>query len=166
VPQPDSLIIRSAVAEDCPVIFEFIKALADYEKLLHEVVATVPDLEATLFGQRPAAEVIIAEWEGQAAGFALFFHNYSTFLALPGIYLEDLFVYPHFRGRDIGKSLLQRLAQLALERKCGRLDWCVLDWNEPAIQFYLRIGAQAMDEWTQYRLTGPALSIVANVQEQ
>lgn len=159
---PAQLQIRKAEPEDCPVILQFIRALARYEKLLHEVVASESALKETLFGEHPGAEVLIAEWSGQPAGFALFFPNYSTFLARPGIYLEDLFVYPEFRGRGIGKKLLCHLAQIAVARKCGRLDWSVLDWNEPAIRFYQGIGARAMDDWTQFRLAGESLSNLAD----
>lgn len=159
--EAEDLNIRPAGPEDCGTILHFIQALADYEKLLHEVVATEAGLEHTLFGERPGAEVLIAEWRGQPAGFALFFSNYSTFLGQSGIYLEDLFVHPQFRGHGIGKSLLQRLAALAVERNCGRLDWSVLDWNEPSIQFYRRLGAVALDEWTQFRLQGKPLTELA-----
>jgi GNAT superfamily N-acetyltransferase len=153
--------IRQGCLEDCPIILSFIRALAKYEKLLDEVVATEEDLAKTLFGGRPGAEVLIAEWSGKPAGFALFFHNYSTFLARPGIYLEDLFVHTEYRGQGIGRRLLCHLAEIAETRECGRLEWSVLDWNEPAIGFYRRIGAQAMSDWTQYRLTGQELSILA-----
>jgi len=159
---PAEFEIRQATSEDCALILAFIRALAGYEKLLHEVTASEEDLRRTLFGERPFAEILIAEWSGQAAGFALFFHNYSTFLAKPGIYLEDLFVLPEFRGSGIGKALLRHLAGIAVERNCGRLEWSVLNWNEPAIGFYRSIGARAMDEWTQYRLTGQALQDMAD----
>ncbi|WP_413291283.1 N-acetyltransferase family protein [Bdellovibrio sp. HCB337] len=152
-----SLNIRKAEAKDCPLILEFIKGLAEYEKLAHEVVATPELLKETLFGAQPKAEVLIAEWNKQPAGFALFFHNYSTFLGRPGIYLEDLFVLPTLRSHGVGKGLLKQLAQIAVERNCGRLEWSVLDWNKPAIDFYLSIGAGPMDEWTMYRLTGEKL---------
>ena len=125
------------------------------------MVATEEGLEQTLFGENPGAEVIIAEWDGKPAGFALFFPNYSTFLARPGIYLEDLFVFPDFRDKGIGKSLLSYLARLALDRGCGRLDWSVLNWNEPAIEFYKSFGAYGMDDWVQYRLDGDALESMA-----
>jgi GNAT superfamily N-acetyltransferase len=161
VPSP-KLLIRPASADDCPLILGFIKELAEYEKLSHEVVATAARLEKTLFGADPAAEVVIGEWEGTAAGFALFFANYSTFLAQPGIYLEDLYVSPAFRGRGIGKALLVHLARLVKDRGWGRLDWSVLDWNAPAIDFYLGIGALPLDEWTQFRLHGPALDNMAS----
>ena len=157
----DSLHVRAARQDDCGTILHFIRALAEYEKLLHAVVATEATLMRTLFGPHPGAEVLIAEWNGEAAGFALFFPNYSTFLARPGIYLEDLFVLPQFRGYGIGLGLLRRLAQLAVERDCGRLDWSVLDWNEPAIRFYRDIGARALDDWTQFRLEGASLRQMA-----
>lgn len=157
-----SLTIRVAREADVPQILKFINALAVYEKLAHQVVATEEKLRTTLFGARPAAEILIAEWEGQAAGFALFFHNYSTFLAKPGIYLEDLFVLPEMRGKAIGKSLLIHLAKLCVERDCGRLEWSVLDWNQAAIDFYLSLGATPMDEWTIYRVTGDALPKLAS----
>lgn len=159
--EPGKLHIRKAERRDCAIILQFIKALAEYEKLLHEVVATEAKLADTLFGEHPGAEVMIAEWSKEPAGFALFFHNYSTFLSQPGIYLEDLFVYPQFRGHGIGKSLLIYLAEVAVERHCGRLDWSVLDWNEPAIRFYKSIGARAMDDWTQFRLAGKSLENLA-----
>ncbi len=158
---PGTLQIRQARPEDCATILRFIKALAEYENLQHEVVATEASLMETLFGESPGAEVLIAEWSGRPAGFALFFHNYSTFLGRKGIYLEDLFVHPEFRGHGIGKALLSRLANIAVERQCGRLDWSVLDWNEPAIRFYQALDARAMSDWTQYRLTGPALMKLA-----
>ena len=153
--------IRLATAEDVPLILRFIKGLAEYEKLSHEVTATEERLRETLFGARQVAEVLIGEYHGDAAGFALFFHNYSTFLGRPGIYLEDLFVKPEMRGRGFGKILLTYLAKLATERKCGRVEWSVLDWNEPSIQFYKKLGAVAMDDWTMYRLTGQALTNLA-----
>ena len=155
------LVIRPAVREDSSLILEFIRGLAEYEKLAHEVVATEEMLEQTLFGDKPGAEVIIAEWDGKPAGFALFFPSYSTFLARPGIYLEDLHVHPDSRGKGIGKSLLACLARIAVERGCGRLDWSVLDWNEPAINFYKSLGAYGMDDWVQYRLDGDALKKMA-----
>ncbi len=151
------LSIRSASVEDVPLILRLIQGLAEYEKLSNEVVATEQMLQNTLFGERRVAEILIGEWDGEAAGFALFFHNYSTFLAKPGIYLEDLFVWPEYRGRGIGKALLLQLARLAKDRGCGRVEWSVLDWNEPSIQFYKALGAKPMDEWTIFRLTGEAL---------
>jgi len=155
------LVIRPAVRGDSGLILEFIRGLAEYEKLAHEVVATEEILERTLFDDNPVAEVIIAEWDGKPAGFALFFPNYSTFLARPGIYLEDLFVHPEFRGKGIGKSLLACLARMAVERSCGRLDWSVLDWNESAINFYESLGAYGLDDWVQYRLDGESLKKMA-----
>lgn len=153
--------LRFATADDIPRILELIRALADYERLAGEVVADEAGLAATLFGPRRFAEVVIAEHEGAPAGFALFFHNYSTFLGRPGIYLEDLFVRPELRGRGIGATLLAFLARLAVERGCGRLEWSVLDWNEPAIRFYERLGARAMSDWTVYRVAGADLLALA-----
>lgn len=153
--------IRAAVASDTPQILAFIRELAAYEKLAAEVVATEKGLSATLFGPQPAAEVLIADVDGAPAGFALFFHNYSTFLGQAGIFLEDLFVRPEFRGVGVGRALLAHLAALARDRGCGRLEWSVLDWNTDAIGFYRRIGATAMDDWTTYRLTGESLARLA-----
>lgn len=153
--------IRFAQAADTPVILGFIRALAVYEKLEADCVATEEGLRATLFGPRPYAEVLLIEEGGKAHGFALFFHNYSTFLARPGIYLEDLFVNPAARGKGYGKALLAKLAEIAVERGCGRLEWSVLDWNQPAIDFYLSLGARPMDEWTVYRVDGAALGALA-----
>ena len=150
--------IRPATPTDIPAILHFIRSLADYEKLLDSVVADEAKLTATLFGVRPYAEVLIASWNDTPAGFALFFNNYSTFLAKPGIYLEDLFVDPEFRGRGVGKALLVHLAKLTVERACGRLEWSVLDWNESAIGFYKSLGAAPLDEWTIFRVTGDALT--------
>ena len=155
-------MIRLATPADVPVIAELIRALAEYEKLLHEVVLEESALRAHLFGPRPYAEVLIAEDEGQAVGFALFFHNFSTFLAKPGLYLEDLFVRPEARGRGHGKALLARLAKLAVERGCGRFEWSVLDWNTPSIEFYKSFGAVALTEWSIFRLTGDALHALAS----
>jgi len=153
--------IRFAQAADTAVILGFIRALAEYEKLEHECVATEETLRATLFGEKPYAEVLLIEEEGKAHGFALFFHNYSTFLARPGIYLEDLFVNPAARGKGYGKALLAKLAEIAVARGCGRLEWSVLDWNQPSIDFYLSLGARPMDEWTVYRVDGDALGALA-----
>ena len=158
----NSLHIREATERDTPVILEFILRLADYERLSHLVVATEQSLRAHLFGPRPVAEVMLAEWDGQPAGFMLFFHNFSTFLGQPGIYLEDLFVNPDMRGRGIGKALLARLASIAWARGCGRLEWAVLNWNESSIGFYKSLGAVPMDEWTVYRVTGDALRRLAD----
>jgi len=153
------LLIRPATPADLPLILGFIRGLATYEKLLHEVEATEATLGSTLFGPRPAAECILAFADGNApAGFAIFFTNYSTFLARPGLYLEDLFVNTEFRGRGIGKALLLHLATLANQRGCGRMEWSVLDWNQPAIDFYESLGAERKTEWTTCRLTGPALA--------
>ena len=157
-----SVRIRSAAPADVPLIRELIEGLATYEKLRHECIASDELLHSALFGERPYAEVVIAELDGNAAGFALFFHNFSTFLARPGIYLEDLFVQPAFRGHGVGKALLQRLAALAVERQCGRLEWSVLDWNVDAIGFYESVGARPQDEWTVYRVTGDALTRLAH----
>lgn len=156
------ITIRFADNKDVPLILQFIHGLAGFEKLLHEVEATEATLKETLFGDDPHAEVIIAELDQQPVGFAIFFHNFSTFLGRPGIYLEDLFVSPNARGKGIGKEILEYLAKLAIKRKCGRLEWSVLDWNEEAIGFYERIGAKPMDEWTVHRLTGAALADLAN----
>ena len=146
-----SFHIRKATTTDCHTILQFIIALAKYEKLENEVVATEEKLRQTLFSDTSYAEVILG-FEGDIpVGFALFFHNYSTFLAKPGIYLEDLFVDPRYRGKGYGKALLQTLAQYAVERDCGRLEWSVLDWNKPAIDFYLALGAKPMSEWTTFR---------------
>jgi GNAT superfamily N-acetyltransferase len=155
------MAIRFAIEKDIPEILKFIRALAVYEKLEHECVVTEERLRDTLFGERKYAEVIFIEENGIAAGFALFFHNYSTFLGKPGIYLEDLFVRPEFRGKGYGKRLLTYLAKLAVQRDCGRLEWAVLDWNKPSIDFYLSLGAKPMDEWTVQRLTGAALATAA-----
>lgn len=152
--------IRPATRDDIPQILDFINALALYEKLPNEVKATETTLEKTIFDEK-YAEVFIAEYQGKPAGFSLFFHNYSTWLAKPGIYLEDLFVYPELRGKGIGKALLKNLAKVAVERNCGRLEWSVLDWNTPAIDFYRSLGATMMDEWTVNRVTGEALMNLA-----
>lgn len=153
--------IRPATAADVPVILQFTRELADYERRIHEVVATEERLHRTLFGPRPAAEVLIAEELGEPVGLALFFSTYSTFLGQTGIYLEDLFVQPHARGRGVGRQLLAKVAQLAVERGCGRLEWSVLTWNEPAIRFYESLGALRQDEWTVYRLSGNELRNLA-----
>lgn len=149
--------IRPAEVRDVPDILRLIRALAEYEKLAHEVVATEDDLRASLFGERPAAEVLLAVESGRPVGLALFFQNYSTFLARPGIYLEDLFVELEFRGRGLGKALLQAVAQKAVQRGCGRFEWSVLDWNTPAIEFYRSLGARPQADWTIFRVTGEAL---------
>jgi GNAT superfamily N-acetyltransferase len=154
--------VRPATAGDCPTILAFIKQLAEYEKLAHEVVANEERLMKSLFGEHPSAEVIMGEYQNRPVGFALFFSNYSTFLAKPGIYLEDLFVQPDMRGKGFGKTLLAHLAKLAVERDCGRLEWSVLDWNQPAIDFYRSLNAQPMEGWTVNRLSGDALAVLAN----
>jgi GNAT superfamily N-acetyltransferase len=156
-----TVTIRDAVPGDIGTIHDFILALADYEKLRHEARADRDSLERYLFGPRPMAEVLIAEQDGVAIGFALFFHNFSTFEARPGVYLEDLFVVPEARGSGAGKALLRRLAQIAIERDCARLEWWVLDWNAPSIAFYRSLGAKAMDEWTVQRVDGNALTALA-----
>lgn len=155
-----ALSLRPARAADVALILTFIRGLAEYEKLLPEVEATEDKLRATLFPPdgRPAAECMLAFWDDAPAGFAIFFTNYSTFLAQPGLYLEDLFVQPGFRGRGIGKALLLHLARLANQRGCGRMEWTVLDWNQPAIEFYESIGAQRKREWQICRLSGPTLA--------
>jgi GNAT superfamily N-acetyltransferase len=153
--------VRAASDEDLPLILSFIKELAEYEHLSHEVVATEETLRHWLFGGSPVAEVLIGEDREGPAGFALFFHSFSTFLGRPGIYLEDLYVRPEFRGRGIGRALLVDLAKLAKERGCGRLEWSVLDWNEPAIGFYKGIGASPVGGWTVYRVSGEALEELA-----
>jgi GNAT superfamily N-acetyltransferase len=153
--------IEPARERDVPMILDLIKGLAVYEKLADEVVATEDGLRETLFGLRPAAEVVIAYAGDEAVGFALFFHNYSTFLGKRGLYLEDLFVRPEWRGHGAGRALLTHLAKLAADRNCGRFEWAVLDWNEPAIGFYKSLGAQPMHEWTVFRVTGDALVTLA-----
>ena len=156
------LSIRPATAGDVPLIRQLIAELADYERLAHAAVATDDDLRAQLFGERPAAEVLIGELDGEPAGFALFFHNFSTFLGKRGLYLEDLFVRPAFRGTGLGKHLMAALARIAVQRDCGRFEWSVLDWNVPAIGFYRALGATAVDEWTVHRLEGDALRALAS----
>jgi GNAT superfamily N-acetyltransferase len=156
-----SIRIRSATKEDVPVLAELIRGLARYEKLEHQVVMTEDLLAAGLFGERPYAEVLLAVDEDRPVGFALFFHNFSTFLGRPGIYLEDLFVVPEERTSGIGRALLEHLARLTVDRGCGRLEWAVLDWNRDAIAFYERLGARPNSDWTVYRLTGEALATLA-----
>lgn len=156
-----SFQIRAATRDDVAVIFSFIKKLADYERLSHEVVATEEGLRETLFGRRRTAEVAIAYYKKAPVGFVLFFHNYSTFLGRPGIFIEDLFVDEAFRRRGFGGALLRYVAKVADERNCGRLEWSVLDWNEPAINFYRKLGALPMREWTIFRMTGANLKKLA-----
>jgi GNAT superfamily N-acetyltransferase len=160
LPAP-TIHLRQAQVADVPQILAFVRELAEYEKLAHEAVADEATLAAQLFGDHPAAEVVIAEVDGQPAGFALFFHNFSTFLGKRGLYLEDLFVRLQFRGLGLGRRLMVHLAQLAVERDCGRFEWSVLDWNEPAIRFYRSLGAVGLEEWTVQRLSGPALQALA-----
>ena len=159
-PRP-AIVIRPAVREDTGQILAFIRELAEYEKLAHEAAADEAGLAQQLFGPTPRAEVLIAEVDGEAAGFALFFHNFSTFVGKPGLYLKDLFVRPQYRGIGLGKRLMVRLAKIALDRDCGRFEWSVLDWNTPAIDFYRTLGAVGMDEWTGQRVTGDALTALA-----
>ncbi len=155
---PDSdLSLRLAQPEDCGVLFELIKGLAEYEKLTDAVTGSVSQLKEHLFGDRKYAEAILAEVSGQTVGFALFFHNYSTFLTQPGIYLEDLFVLKEYRQKGIGKALLTKVASIAVERNCGRLEWSVLDWNEPAKAFYRHMGADILEDWRICRLMGDEL---------
>jgi GNAT superfamily N-acetyltransferase len=153
-----SCVIRTATIDDTPLILRFVRDLATYEKLAHKVSATEERLRKTLFNDPPAAHVVIALVDGHPAGFALYFFNYSTFLAKPGLYLEDLFVKPEFRSKGTGKALLLHLAQIANARGCGRMEWSVLDWNESAKGFYRGLGASQLDDWRIFRLTGPALS--------
>lgn len=157
-----TLHIRFAQRSDAALILGFVRELAEYEKLLHEMQATQADLERDLFGDDPCAEALIGECDGQPQGFALFFRSYSTFVGRPGLYLEDLYVRPQARGRGLGGALLKRVAALAVARDCGRLEWSVLDWNEPAIRFYQALGARPMSEWTLQRVTGSALKQLAS----
>src|SRR5580704_13825431 len=154
--------ISEATETDVSLILQMIRGLAEYEKLLDVVTATEQQLRETLFSERPAAEVLLAFLDAECVGFALFFPNYSTFLAKPGIYLEDLFVKPHARGHGAGAALLKELARIAKRRDCGRIEWAVLDWNEPSIAFYQKLGAVPMQDWTTFRLTGEALDRLAS----
>lgn len=160
---PGILSIRPAIASDVPVILSLIQGLADYEKLSHEVIATEESLSKTLFGPHPCAEVLIGYVNGAPAGFALFFQNYSTFLAKPGLYLEDLYVQPQHRQLGLGKALVTTVARIAQERGCGRYEWTVLDWNTPAIQFYENLGAEMKSDWRIMRVTGDALTHMASL---
>jgi GNAT superfamily N-acetyltransferase len=163
---PNEFVIRAARMEDVPVILQLIRDLATYERAPHEVTATEEQLIDVLFGERPAAEVLLA-FEGQSpVGFAVFFHNFSTWLGRPGLYLEDLFVKPEKRGKGYGRALLVELAKIARERECGRMEWAVLDWNEPAIKFYHSLGAKPMDEWTVFRLTRDGIARLAESKQQ
>jgi GNAT superfamily N-acetyltransferase len=154
--------IRVATVEDVPTILSLIRDLAEYERAPHEVVATEANLEEALFGPSPAAEVLLGEEAGEPVAFALFFHNFSTWMGRPGLYLEDLFVKPVVRGKGYGRALLVRLAQIAAERGCGRMEWAVLDWNEPAIEFYRKLGARPNEEWTIFRLTRDGIANLAH----
>ena len=156
------LSIRPATVEDVALVARLIRELAEYERLADAAVASEADLREQLFGERPAAEVLVAEADGEPAGFALFFHTFSTFLGKRGLYLEDLFVRPAFRGLGLGRHLMAALARIAVQRGCGRFEWSVLDWNAPAIGFYRALGASAMDEWTVQRLQGEALRALAS----
>ena len=156
----NELTFRYAQRSDAPLILQFIRALADYEKMSDEVVADEKTLEEWIF-DKGKAEVLFAVVDGQEIGFALFFHNFSTFLGRAGIYLEDLFVKPEYRGKGYGKAVLKKLSSIAVERKCGRLEWWCLDWNQPSIDFYLSLGAEPMSDWTVYRITGDTLTKLA-----
>ncbi len=157
----NSIAVRRAQQSDCPLILDFIKQLAHYEKLSDQVVASVDLLQQSLFGEQANAHVLIGEVNGEPRGFALYFYNFSTFLGRKGLYLEDLFVAPDARGVGLGKLLLAQLAQIAVEQNCGRFEWCVLDWNKPAIDFYLSLGAQPLEDWTIFRVTGEAMQQLA-----
>ena len=159
------MTFRFAEEKDCPLILVFIRALADYERMSDQVVATEALLREWIFEKKKAEVLFVCEG-AEAMGFALFFHNFSTFLGRAGIYLEDLFVLPAYRGKGYGKALLRKLAQIAVERGCGRLEWACLDWNQPSIEFYLSLGAAPMKEWTTYRLTGDTLDEAAKQAEQ
>jgi GNAT superfamily N-acetyltransferase len=158
---PSEFRIASATVADVPAILQMIKALAEYEKLAHEVVADEEQMREALFGEKPHAEAVIAFQNQAPVGFALFFHTFSTFRGAPGLYLEDLFVYPEWRGRGYGRQLLAHLARVAVQRGCHRFEWSVLDWNEPAIGFYRRAGARVMEDWRICRMTGDALHALA-----
>jgi GNAT superfamily N-acetyltransferase len=163
-PKDTNLKIKKAKIKDVPLILSLIKELAEYEKLTHLVVATEGDLSTNLFGPKKFAEVLVAYYKNEPAGMALFFHNYSTFEGKPGIYLEDLYVKPAFRGKGIGKSLLLHLIKIAGKRKCGRVEWAVLDWNQSAINFYTKLGAESMDSWKIFRLTRDKIKKINNPQ--
>ncbi len=162
---PERFQIRSAHVEDVPIILQLIRDLATYERARNEVTATEEQLVDVLFGERPAAEVLLAFERQSPVGFAVFFHNFSTWLGRPGLYLEDLFVKPDKRGKGYGRALLVELAKIARERGCGRMEWAVLDWNEPAINFYRTLGAKPMDEWTVFRLTRDGIAKLANAAD-
>ena len=163
---PGNFVIRSATRDDVPIILALIRDLARYERAPDEVTATVEGLLDVLFGEKPAAEVRLAFEGSIAAGFAVFFHNFSTWLGRPGLYLEDLFVRPEHRGKGYGQALLVDLAKIAQQRDCGRMEWAVLDWNDPAIRFYRKLGAKAMDEWTVFRLTRDGIASLACQQKR
>lgn len=163
---PSDFAIRPAGPPDVPVILSLIRDLAEYERLSHEVEATEDGLRRNLFGARPYAEALLGELRGEPVAFAVYFHNFSTFLGKPGLYLEDLYVKPAARGLGIGRAILRRLAKIAVERDCGRLEWSVLDWNEPALAFYKLLGATPMNDWTIHRVTGGALRSLAESEEQ
>ena len=158
----ENFAIRPATAADVPIILELIRALATYERAPNDVTATEDGLSKVLFGEKPAAEVLLAFEDETAVGFAVFFHNFSTWLGRPGLYLEDLFVRPEDRGKGYGRALLIHLAKIAREHGCGRMEWAVLDWNEPAIQFYHKLGAKPMDDWTVFRLTRDGIAKLAD----
>ena len=158
----ENFSIREAIVADVPIILELIRALATYERAPNDVTATEKGLAEVLFGEKPAAEVLLAFENEIAVGFAVFFHNFSTWLGRPGLYLEDLFVRPEDRGKGYGRALLIQLAKIARNRGCGRMEWAVLDWNEPAIEFYRKLGAKPMDEWTVFRLTGDGIAKLAD----
>jgi GNAT superfamily N-acetyltransferase len=162
----DTFTIRPAMADDVPIILELIRALATYERAPNEVTATEKGLMEVLFGEKPAAEVLLAFEKDRAVGFAVFFHNFSTWLGRPGLYLEDLFVRPEDRGKGYGRALLVDLAKIARERGCGRMEWAVLTWNEPAINFYRKLGAKPMDEWTVFRLTRDGIARLADASPE
>jgi GNAT superfamily N-acetyltransferase len=159
--EPENFTIRSATVADVPIIFQLIRDLATYERAPNEVRATETQLTDVLFGEKPVAEVLLAFEDEMPIGFAVFFHNFSTWLGKPGLYLEDLFVKPEVRGKGYGRALLIHLAKIARDRSCGRMEWAVLDWNEPAIQFYKKIGAHPLDEWKIFRLTGDGIARLA-----
>jgi GNAT superfamily N-acetyltransferase len=161
----DNFQIRPARVEDVPIILELIRDLATYERAPHEVTATEEQLVDVLFGERPAAEVLLGFEGDLPVGFAVFFHNFSTWLGRPGLYLEDLFIKPEKRGKGYGRALLVELAKIARDRGCGRMEWAVLDWNEPAIKFYRALGAKPMDEWTVFRLTRDGIARLANSEQ-
>ena len=159
-----NLTIRNATENDVPLLLEFVKALADYERLSHLVTATEASLRESLFGAQPGAHSLLAFEDDTPVGFAVYFHNFSTFLGRRGMWLEDLFVTPKYRGRGYGKALLHRVGQIAYERGCGRFEWSVLDWNTPSIEFYRRLGAQPLSDWTIFRMTGRSLEQFANTR--